>query len=67
MDINAQDEHGQTALNIAAAAQHFDLIRLLLDRSAQVGPLSRLMISLLARNTGQNDIAERFSPPACDP
>ncbi len=59
-DINAKDEQGRTVLEAAALAQHFDLIRLLLDKGAQVSPVSRLTISLLARAAGQNDIVERL-------
>jgi ankyrin repeat protein len=54
-DINAKDEHGQTALMNAAHAGQTDLVRLLIEYGADLNitakyNLSALMLSLLGRH-----------------
>lgn len=54
MDIDARDEHGQTALMNAAHAGQLDLVRLLVEQGADLNVtakynLSALMLALVAR------------------
>ena len=55
-DINAKDEHGQTALMNAAHAGQLELVRLLIEHDANLNVtakynLSALMLALIARHT----------------
>lgn len=55
-DINAKDEHGQTALMNAAHAGQLELVRLLIERGANLNVtakynLSALMLALIAGHT----------------
>ena len=54
-DVNAQDEHGQTALMNAAHAGQVELVRLLIEGGSDLNVtakynLSALMLSLIARH-----------------
>ena len=54
IDINAKDEHGQTALMNAAHAGQIELVRLLVEQGADLNltakyNLSALMLALIAR------------------
>ncbi len=56
VDINAKDEHGQTALMNAAHAGQLELLRLLIERGANLNVtakynLSALMLALIAGHT----------------
>jgi superfamily I DNA/RNA helicase/very-short-patch-repair endonuclease len=56
MEINAKDEHGQTALMNAAHAGQVELVRLLIGQGADLNVtskynLSALMLALIARRT----------------
>jgi ankyrin repeat protein len=55
MDINARDEHGQTALMNAAHAGQEELVRLLIEKGADLNVtakyhLSALMLALIAHH-----------------
>jgi ankyrin repeat protein len=54
-DINALDEHGQTALMNAAHKGHLEVVRLLVERGAQLNHtakhhLTALMLAVIARH-----------------